>query len=907
MGLVKQEMSVRGYASFDALAKQICEAFPDTDWPKPRSLATRLGQLDKGDCKWWSRRADFVAALATTLECPPEDLGIHSGTHKAAIFEFHDFPELPPIDLGRETPCELGIFHNESGDTDEIIKRWHGVAGSGRAIRVIPTGVTWLYFPPGTGRSLFWENLRAHTPFECARTSTVASMAQRLKRREPICLFVNDSAGERDIYALAARNSEIAILVCAPFRLKLREDAADHEWLRWQYRSEPEEKREQLAITNPHFDGFNRGVDRYDWKLHPNWHGRLLAWVDRRLRQSDSRFDSRQLEIWLREFANEAMFDTPESLIAICRFAHRFGCRNLPTASDIEVGKRLLFLLSDENPTPAHQLHQAIERWFFSPDLPWGNWIDTRSWRDLIKTTEQLIGARELVEAIVTETIQEKRAELAESILQRHLNCDPVSFMDSQFVEQNELGEVRLRPRFLVDLIARDLLQQTIKTDKSHRWGALYFDPSRRDIIDQALQLFSLTELAQVTQDVVGAYCDDAPGIGATEAIFCASSLHKDFPGTPPEPLIKVARLVLERIAASNIYCPDPWSSIREDDSKWLSTCWSWSLVAPQPCEIPNDWSNHFPGWAKSNAGFELEYFLPPSPPDIPLKNLPASERLHLQIARKVFAALDPEKTNLPEIMAPYLISQGICREEKSLLRAWKLILKNCWAQDVLAEELTERPGALTEYLESLLESVATTRQEGSDEPSLSDELRMFILQQSTLCVRLFDRSNAHELFCNLSPGAITLMTRLFVCLPPIFQADLLKHLRHDAALRSSWFAINTVVDSSLANAVVEWLDLPELEGILVATWMWQHCPAKALDLLSSTQSSAIKFNLVSAYNNEDHIDAVLRAVETEPDLIPQAEVLDWVLARLSGSRQFAPRLLDLLHRNSGRSSPPQP
>lgn len=202
------------HSSIEALGKSLCERYPEFDSLKARSVSVKLGRLNRGDTSWWLKRPEFVEKLTEFLHCAPQDLGLHLSSKTHSQYEFEDFPELPPLDLSRDAPCEIGYFDKDKGSTaEEDLKPWFGQAPSGRMVRALPPGVSWLYFPRGTGKDIFWARLTALSPFECKPALSVASMANRLKQPKPICLNVSDFSGERDLLALANRHKDCSVLV----------------------------------------------------------------------------------------------------------------------------------------------------------------------------------------------------------------------------------------------------------------------------------------------------------------------------------------------------------------------------------------------------------------------------------------------------------------------------------------------------------------------------------------------------------------------------------------------------------------------------------------------------------------------------------------------------------------------
>ena len=356
-----------GIKSLDQLGKHLCERFPDMGWPQPRSVAVKLGELNNGNTKWWIKRPEFVSKLSEVLECAPQDLGIHIGAGQRDWFEFEGFPELRPLDLKRESPCELGYFIDKDGKTlDQFDTWWNGRNSTGPLGSIAEPRASWLFFPKGTGRDLFWAKLKTRSPHECLETNTIANQTGRLKELAPIYLNVNESGGERDHLALKSKNRESTLLICAPFKIR-------------------GEKSEQTPLDERMRSIFSDSntVDQYEWRLYADWQQRLLNWIEERLvSHPDTLFDAKGLSAWLSRFSDRLIFDTPRNLVEICQLAHHYGYKKLPRADDPEAGSKLLSLLHTEKREHREVFRQIVKKWLASIDLPWNGWLDAAHWRE---------------------------------------------------------------------------------------------------------------------------------------------------------------------------------------------------------------------------------------------------------------------------------------------------------------------------------------------------------------------------------------------------------------------------------------------------------------------------------------------------------------------------------------------
>ena len=150
-----------GHGSLRALALRMKDS---AYWPsgrKPESVANKLRDLDKGrDTRWWLRTgAKLLPAIAEQLHMSEDEflelisrLGERSGDG-SGLWRVSYFPDLKPIDLGREMPF-AGV--------PQQLQRPGGPSGKR----------TWWVAPPGAGASLMarwlehrygWKTIRAQT------------------------------------------------------------------------------------------------------------------------------------------------------------------------------------------------------------------------------------------------------------------------------------------------------------------------------------------------------------------------------------------------------------------------------------------------------------------------------------------------------------------------------------------------------------------------------------------------------------------------------------------------------------------------------------------------------------------------------------------------------------------------
>lgn len=858
--------------SWDELGKILCERYPDIDWPKPRSLGAKLGELNKGKTEWWIKRPDFVSKLIEVLQCAPQDLGLHLGLEHRNLYEFEDFPELQPLDLEKELPCELGNVINKEGKSAGDLDWW--LPSIQFAFRV-PHGISWVFFPKGTGKDIFWARVKSRSPYECIKSISVASQAERFKQPRPICLNVSDSEGVKDFLALTSRNKECSILVCAPFMLK---DETDEQSYRDRY----------LSILG------DSNVDRYEWQLHIDWRQRLLNWIEKRLASHpDSLFDAKGLSSWLEQFADQAIFDTPRNLVEICRFAHHYGHTKLPRGDDKAVGSKLVSLLHSERAEYRDEFVLLVHEWLSSLDLPWAGSIDGKRWSTLA-ISRHTHKREELLELIAKESDECKRRALLYR-LENHLDTTKRSdLIDTPFLNQSETGDVSLAPRFLSDLLARERLCSLVLGKEHSEWAAFCFEPSRHELVQQALSLFTIDDLELCASHILKSYREDVFSIGATEALFCAVGRRDPLPGLIPSSLQTISEIVLKRMLATDSYGPSAWSSGSVNKVWWLVICWTWSLISPKPSfAIPDNWSAYFPGWSDFSHEIGWDWIVPSPKEKTPFNYLAASEKRLLERARKVADCLVKSPASSPKVLTPFLVLLGIQKNWTVPGEWWRVILENSWAQDLLVSELQKSQDLGTACLISFIDCA-------SHDQSKYNPFKWFLIRPTSLRQCLLESSNPKQVIARFDDQSVMRAMGLFFLLDSTFSLEILDRYRQHKLALKWWMKFERNLSDELIDAVIPWIGNPGYESHLASKWLWTRAPEIAQEVLLGNSNLIVKQRLVTNFSGEIRfLPSIIKILKMNKTLLPDDELRAWVLNHLPTSAENAPELLELMPRES--------
>lgn len=605
-----------GLSSFDALAKAMTET-PVTDgWPHYRSLAAKIGQLDKGKTGWWLQRPEQLQVLLDLLGLSSADVGIHRDASDG-VFVFSHFPELPPLDPRRERFCDIAGPGPLPPDRDRAeLDLWleHGP----RSLHRMPTSTVWLHVPPGTGRSVLLATLTSTARYEVLVKNTLADVGERLAGAEPVVIAVSADGGMHDLLALARRPEDAGTLIIAPFPAPSRKDADPLEDWSWEGMAGEKLDRQILGMTNP--GSRYSAIQPVQWQLQSGWRERLLNWVEARLSRhdSDTLFSSTGLAKWLDSFDPlQEWIRTPADLMALCRITHHGLEKKLPDRAIKNAGQQLLAAMPLSGPSEeALFARLACARWDDFTQ-PWRDAMPYAAWEVLAPAPPS---HADLL-AIAGESDMDARYRQVTRLAKQSDTAGLRLLSGAGLLARNSRGCFDLEPRVLADLAVRDHLLVTMTGGETERWGMACFDPERQATVDAALDALDDDGLLAAAEGVLHGRCQGPAGMAAAEALFCAVGRRKLRGRQVPDDMHALASVVVPHLPLGM----DAWTlpgpctrplSMPAERCEWLAVCWAWSL-SPKP-EMPAlasyaGWL--FAGWcdALPETPFWLRSLTPPS------------------------------------------------------------------------------------------------------------------------------------------------------------------------------------------------------------------------------------------------------------------------------------------------------
>ncbi len=882
------------FGSYDALAKALIETFPEQNWQlKPRSLGAKLGELDRGNVKWWMSRQSKARCLAELLEIPAEDLAIHSESG-SRYFSFEEFPEFPPLDLKREDVVRLAREQLDKARLDgsegkEGLAQWVDRRGFQRGG---PWEFDWLAVPDDLRRRLLYRQLQAVGVCEVLEADTLAGLGELLVGHEPMVVCVAHDGGNDDLNALARRPREAGLLVIAPFMLPKRTKSSSAEYFCWEQRALSDDEGEKFHLSG-------EGVRRWVLPAIPDWRDRLLEWVELQLNRNcvDTRFSAQAVSAWLYKFDPLSVwFRTTSDLMQLCRVAHLESEKRLPNPTDANAGDRLTKLLfarggSDANAYKVKQLSEA--RWA-NMDLPWEDVLPLNAWLPLSVSGAAVVSRAELDEIVTAKTIgeREKAADRVAALLEVG---NPDALLRSGLLIERQRGHFDFRYRSFAALLVRDCLMEQIASQPLSAWAGYCFDSGRRLAIDAAFDAVSMASLLSVVDRLLSGNANSAEVIGASEALFVAIGKRIVKGESVPEVLFPVAGMVIKRLDLSE-RCTfgEPWSrpsASSSDQLGWAAACWAWSLLPEAKLEGVDSWL--FPGWAtelKEAAWWQWEL----APDDKEEEISPALGRF-LDVLRLWAKEIDqPEMDWPPLLYIPLLLKAAL--DGVNLQSAWwKGLIGKKWAERYLVDAFKlAGAGAASR----LWPSFVVASKEVWQNPPSGDSYNFphIAFQDSTVRFWLLESLSPIEALAGLSVEDRRYLGHAPELLPPELRGPLLASLHDCHGIRSFrdgvfflerfGFHATSALEIYLDDSFLAW-------GAVQCLWRWN--PDRAVSLLVHRDTALEIRRSLLRECPESYFFRALEVLSAEPELLEEEERLILIRQYLPNAGAASSRALSLV------------
>lgn len=884
---VAQSLSRAGFNSNDSLAEALRKSAPQLPWPARRSLGSKIGELDLGRPVWWTRRPQHLEALASLLQLPVTDFGLHAAEERH-LHAFTRFPELPALNLKKERPCEIAAPWRLGTDFrgEPYRESWHELAfwfapGTGAAARPDRT-VHWLHVPPGAGLNLLWQWLQVQGGGDFLEVDTLTQCSDRLSRPAPLAVRLNREEPDLDVTVLGNRHPDIAVLVVAAFAAQERSEAdAARAFVSWEFLTADERRQKEMVVTEPR--AALSGIQRYEWRLYPDWRERLLKWAEERIRKvtDETLLTAQGVKRWMSTFGPGLAQIRPADVMSLCHLCHSIPETALPKAGAKDAGERLIRHLTELRPSVAAQFTRLVRRRLADRRLPWGTALDAQKWADVLGSSEASLTEEDL-RAIADAPSKTARHDMAMKLFATTRENSLHSLEQERMLVQAARNAYTLEPAFVADLVARDHIIQLIAHGDIETWGAFCFDPDRRRLVDAALRASPMSVLVDVHLQLEQYSFETPASLAAGEALFFALGHIAAQCAEVPRTVHKLCDRVLARLRLEDQWSVSFWTRSAEDRqgaAEHLLVLWSWSLVSEPPdIQLSNDLGWFFPGWFSdfSEAHTFDPVFSLPAP-------FSAPQDVHLLgVIEKIASALPPGNAEVPEFLLPFLIARSL-RGETELMPQW---LDRVVGKRELEDALLQGrwPSAsIARLLPVFVQLSMDSTDDSRGVRYMFSPLRRWILQNTsaTQAAELLNEPQRHKLWSE--PAMLPQHLRAWIL-------NAAEAGRHDGVVPA---AIKNI-GASEAGALKRWLD-DDTMGARAAGRLWTVAPDIAAAMMASdTTGPTARLNLLWAAP-EAELRSSIDVIRSCSDVIDAGWLQLWARMILPKAGTHAEAVLSLV------------
>jgi hypothetical protein len=621
----------------------------ERDLPKPASIAVKLGELQRGTPTWWNNHPHALEALASLLDCLPDDL-VALAPAAAEAISFGEFSELPPLQAD-EDPCALDA---------------HGWLGS-QALHALNKGVhAWFLAPAGTGKTLalWYLRQRASGSITTFTARTLAEAARESDPAMPLIVEVQLADAITDVTALGEltlRRTNTCVL--APFRRPSLGAKASSRWI--------------------------------DHRFSPceGWREQLIRWVHGRLPEP-VRLDVTGLLDWLEDVdAAGELFATPGELLPIVAWCYRKNSKptkktSLEALADEHLA-RLFDAAGQRHPWLRSEGQKVVEalvrRRIEDVDLPNAP-LPLETWVALLPA-DVAPGASEAdvrrqIDAVARERtadVRRRKADEAIKALSASRAREAILLLVEQGVLRTQVdGHLDIFPTWARRALDRRAILEQFRGETC-RWGIRAAEASRKFAFDEVLDSLAPRSLVDMAAKISVEPAGELHVVVAIEALFAALG-RRMIGGWEPAPehvpslqaLGQLqAELLLKAVEVDMTRPPIPITRFNVEYNRmwqtfWVFEAWAFSLKVPRPSPVPSVVRWSLPGWAD-----DLRLVDAPLGLHFPLDDQAKSQQERARVANRVDLAaisrqvlehcMDSETPERVEgVFIPWLIIDGL-------------------------------------------------------------------------------------------------------------------------------------------------------------------------------------------------------------------------------------------------------
>lgn len=893
---IKSSRKFAEIGSLDAVARALINQNQQIDWNiKARSLGAKISDLDRGKITWWINNPDKAKALSALLELSLAELRLLQKTNDHS-FVFDDFPELPHLDLKRETPFELGNFTidpiqknpKDSFESEFDLSEWLKCSASFRS----PYEISWLHINDELQRNLFSKYLDFTARYNVLFVDTLQDAGEELKEYKPLIISVRNNGGDSDLLALAMRPDGFGTLVIAPHMLSAEQEISPYEDFSWEsVTSNGAQKRlRQLSKSGQYAD-----IKRWVWTPLPDWKHSLINWVGARLRSKevDTLFSDNEISDWINSFdAHDVWFKESKDVMLLCNMAHNIGERKLPKPNDREAGKKLVqAIFKQEKQTQIYAIKKIADSRWINTEVSWDGGLTLDEWNVLspADTTKQ----DDLIKLAHGKTLRE-RNEALELLKLKLLSGNAVALVDSGVIKEISTDSFDFQSRTLANLMVRDLLMKNmLNGDFSWAWAC--FDNQRRPLIDAVLNSASMDTLTFVANNLAKIASDSVEEIGVSEALFIAigKRIASSELINPDLIFTNLAKKVVSRLELfyeEDIHSwdlPAPLSrpvNSESDKLSWINACWSWSLVSNISITMPSHWL--FPGWAEVLPGF-VPTWLTNLWPGKTCNKLPNEWEQFFLIADQLVNDWNEPKPNVTKHFTLSMLGKAALGYWSADEAWWQTIIGCKWAEIEMLQRFRDAGigAALRLWISYLSYEIHINK----------ESLSFLICIHSPIRVWLFKQMNIRKALDAINESDWQYLTSVSKTLPPDYKGPLFQRLVEcSKSPILDWDEIISKLGPAIAPNLLDQLANYKLLSLPAAClWKWDPEALKTT-LIQDNLSIDAKRNIIYTCPTV-HIATVARFLIDNPSLLESSERISWAKQHLASSGSASKYLLELM------------
>lgn len=914
-GKVLAAAKAKGLDSLAKVAQALIDVHPELfEGIAVRSLGAKLSELNRENVTWWRSRADRLEVLKDLLGLEPSDLLVSEQARRRGLWVCEEFPELPALNLESDRPPTLAepvaivSQDGRSSDLDEWLRAGLGSDYEQHPMARLPSGVTWLHVPKGTGRSLLLSRIKARGRLDVFEGKTFAQVVAQASRLRPAVLAPIGATAVSELGALAGLGAEQPVLIISahPSPIPAAKAMSQSTFPSWEWLSATHSERARSVFTVDSADmsgGIfaHTPIIEFRLQLVPAWRARLLAWVEERVtKHPETLFTAEGLSNWLGTFDPDGvLFPTPAAVLSLARICHEVGERRLPKPSSPNAGMQLVKQLGRADSRYQSLLARLVKHCWLDADTSWQH---AKPWDDWLTSDEP---TRAQPEADQTSNRRARSAAVKAmgSDLAPLTENDLDAAVKSNLLIPDSDGNYGFRSYAEAALVLRDQLRGWMQAGEFSKWGAqVVGDAERQQLVDEVLKTLGNQVLLEMCQLAARLPTWNAEALGVSETLFLAAGLRmaEGSLGYSAE-LGDLLMQTLARCIGDEAYIQLPVSRsllADVDGIDWTCATWGWSLIAPKPEWVPIHMADRFPGWAADDVDWLGRLPIPESRTSISaahFRRLAAAVNTAVDVAGRVGLA----ETSAPEVRTAIVSLMGAMLSKGGIQKSWwQDIVHAQWALEVIELSLVNIGPAVQRALAtSLLEACGTP---GGTQFSYG----VYALVGSRLWLKLLNVKDAAELWDTLAPAAMGFVVRHIQSVPPLLRqavADKIDpaELPHDF----DWHALLSVTDIPHNDRLDQLLSCWNYgQNLSLSAALWTVRPDICLQW--ATDPHHPHHELFLEQCPPQWLGKLAEALALAPGLVTELNIHpSWAASRIADARASMPALLALLSAEWGEKS----